>query len=290
MDSSLYRFRLSQQPLTPDPPPPSQGKGEESADNRNPIPQKRTISCQRCRKLKKKCSKTYPSCTLCTHAQVKCSFLEASKISSVSISDVQELQARVAWLSRVVNNILPLDSPVESFATGSDLPVATSPSYDGPSPAITNEDLNPDAPHSLRLGNQILNIQGQGEHSLQTTAFSGGIPISNLLDELGSTTTNAAASISYPGSTTLNLLSGRRGSVTIPEEAAGRQFVDAYFRHIHRAYPFMDRAQVMKDVNMMGDLLTDRVDNMSTNLYIVMAIGCKYILALSRVAFVLSTY
>lgn len=191
---------------------------------------------------------------------------------------MQELQARVSWLSRYVNNVLPLEVPVESFATGSELPVATSPSYDGASPAVTNEDTNADA-HSLRL------IPTQG----QPTALSGGIPISNLLDELDSTNANTVASSSYTGSTTLNLLSARRGSVTrVPEEAAGRQFVDAYFRHIHRAYPFMDRAEVMKDVNMMGDLLTDRMDNMSTNLYIVMAIGCKCFCCIITLVHILS--
>ncbi|CAG8954515.1 hypothetical protein HYFRA_00004429 [Hymenoscyphus fraxineus] len=282
MDSSIHRFRLSQQ-LTPDPPPQSQGEGGESLDPRNSIPPKRTISCQRCRKLKKKCSKTHPSCTLCTHAQVPCSFLEASKTLSLSLSDIQDLQARVVWLSSYVNNALPLTSPVESFATGADLTASTSHSYDGSSPAIGNEDLIPGQPHPLSLRTQIPILHNTGENTIQATTPIQGLP--SPLDQLEAPITNANSSISYQASSIFNIHSAGRESITrVPDEAAGRQFVDAYFRHIHRAYPFMDRAEVSKKVDMMGDLLTDRMENMSTNVYIVMAIGCTTLQRMGQVS------
>tara|TARA_R110002060_G_scaffold9891_2_gene14774 strand:+ start:835 stop:2394 length:1560 start_codon:yes stop_codon:yes gene_type:complete len=68
-----------------------------------------------------------------------------------------------------------------------------------------------------------------------------------------------------------------------PGSTTGRQLVEAYFRHIHRSYPFIDRAEVLKDVDvMMG--LSDGLEKMSRRLYLVLAIGCTTLRRIGQVS------
>lgn len=68
-----------------------------------------------------------------------------------------------------------------------------------------------------------------------------------------------------------------------PGSTTGRQLVEAYFRHIHRSYPFINRAEVLKDVDvMMG--LSDGLEKMSRRLYLVMAIGCTTLRRIGQVS------
>ncbi|PVH81415.1 hypothetical protein DL98DRAFT_395856, partial [Cadophora sp. DSE1049] len=68
-----------------------------------------------------------------------------------------------------------------------------------------------------------------------------------------------------------------------PKRAAGRQLVDAYFRHIHRSYPFINRAEVLTDVDAMMSL-SDGLKNMSRRLYLIMAIGCTTLRRIGQVS------
>lgn len=68
-----------------------------------------------------------------------------------------------------------------------------------------------------------------------------------------------------------------------PAQPAGRQLVDAYFRHIHRSYPFLDRTAILKEVDsMLG--LSEGFEHMSRKLYLVMAIGCTTLRRIGRVS------
>jgi hypothetical protein len=60
----------------------------------------------------------------------------------------------------------------------------------------------------------------------------------------------------------------------LPPDAAARRFVDAYFRNVHRAYPFMDRNKTMQDLETITDMSQWHSTASSTLLYLVMAVGC----------------
>jgi len=64
---------------------------------------------------------------------------------------------------------------------------------------------------------------------------------------------------------------GLAGTSDPSKTFAGRQLVDAYFRHIHRSYPFINRSEVIGEVESMMTL-PDRFDSISRKLYLVMAI------------------
>ncbi|KUJ14832.1 uncharacterized protein LY89DRAFT_123279 [Mollisia scopiformis] len=63
------------------------------------------------------------------------------------------------------------------------------------------------------------------------------------------------------------------GTPRVSAPPAGRQLVDAYFRHIHRSYPFLDRTVILKEVDSALSL-SEGLENMSRKLYLIMAIGC----------------
>ncbi|KAK6225216.1 fungal specific transcription factor domain-containing protein [Colletotrichum tabaci] len=63
-------------------------------------------------------------------------------------------------------------------------------------------------------------------------------------------------------------------SSSLPRDAIARRFVDAYFRNVNRAYPFVNRARVLRDLESLGESTKRRRDAGSTLLYLVMAIGC----------------
>ncbi|KAM3524561.1 hypothetical protein MY4038_007686 [Beauveria bassiana] len=110
-------------------------------------------------RFKKKCSRTFPVCSLCARAGRDCSFsaAAAAAVSSSSSSlssakaQVHHLRARVAWLSRLIdeNNFLARGCPsIEGVSTGSDLTgMLASPSPIPPAtnvsslPAVTQLDL-----------------------------------------------------------------------------------------------------------------------------------------------------
>jgi hypothetical protein len=73
--------------------------------------------------------------------------------------------------------------------------------------------------------------------------------------------------------------SSRRFSIhqALPSGAAARRFVDAYFRNVNRAYPFVDQAKVLRHLEAPHEFASrhhHHRDAGSTLLYLVMAIGC----------------
>ncbi|KAF8866299.1 hypothetical protein BDZ45DRAFT_539640, partial [Acephala macrosclerotiorum] len=93
--------------------------------------------------------------------------------------------------------------------------------------------------------------------------------------------------IASPGSSTTVATSRQSGGSIIPlkspEPPAGRQLVDAYFRHIHRSYPFIDRTEVLKGVDAMISL-SDGFEKISRKLFLIMAIGCTTLRRIGHVS------
>lgn len=61
---------------------------------------------------------------------------------------------------------------------------------------------------------------------------------------------------------------------SLPPKIPASRFVDAYFRHVNRAYPFVDQAKIRRDLESLGDVSQANRDPSATLLYLVMAIGC----------------
>lgn len=59
----------------------------------------------------------------------------------------------------------------------------------------------------------------------------------------------------------------------LPPDAAARRFVDAYFRHVNRAYPFLSRPEVLSQLELFEYHAERHKAPESTRLYLIMAIG-----------------
>ncbi|KAI9162658.1 fungal specific transcription factor domain-containing protein [Paramyrothecium foliicola] len=64
------------------------------------------------------------------------------------------------------------------------------------------------------------------------------------------------------------------GLAAMARNAIARRFVDAYFRHINRAYPFVNRSKVLRKFDTVTSLSRRRGDTESTLLHLIMALGC----------------
>ncbi|KAN0099012.1 Fungal specific transcription factor domain containing protein [Hyaloscypha variabilis] len=222
--TAFQRFRLAQ---------PS-----SEVDSSRPV-QSATIdrvsSCHRCRKLKKKCSRTLPECQLCRRAGVPCS------ISDPLQSKEAVLQARVNWLSRIVNERLFPNFSIEEVETGTDFI-------------------------------QILDLVAQSRSPPGTTEIS---PSDTSHEESGvAAVLTSLSSDQGNGSRGSYVIENTTALLPLPSDAACRRFVDAYFRHVHRAYPFADRKMVTSDLDRKQTLEKCKDDPASLKLYLIMAIGC----------------
>ncbi|KAK9778261.1 putative Transcription factor domain-containing protein [Seiridium cardinale] len=244
--------------------PPSAGGAEKppslSVAKPNHIP-----ACDRCRNFKKKCSRTFPVCSLCASAGTKCSF---STPASSSDAQTHHLRARVDWLTSYINQALPLAAPgIETIETGAELSeivqwISTNAALSqGQSPpsAISGSQNVLLSGHQLMVDHRGLEpgVEGQtaraspGHQSIvrqSPEAFTGG---------------------SQPPADGTHVINQR-----LPPNAAARRFVDAYFRNVNRAYPFVDRNKVLNDLETLGDFPQRKQDADSTLLYLIMAIGC----------------
>ncbi|CAG7561409.1 unnamed protein product [Fusarium equiseti] len=236
-------------------------------------------ACDRCRSFKKKCSRTFPVCSLCAAAGQRCSY--TSPIANAE-AQIHQLRTRVQWLSQYINqNILPPGSQggIDGIETGADL---VSILGRGPRAGVENvaDQEVTSSPLSRALGansppvdatTTLPELRGQGE-----------APIGQQHAEIrveerdpGSVRTTSSHFSSYQGST--------EGSVTrrrliarhaLPLDIAPSRFVDAFFRHVNRAYPFVDQMRIRRDLETLGDASPADQDPPMTLLYLVMAIGC----------------
>ncbi|KAM5355376.1 hypothetical protein ACJ41O_002022 [Fusarium nematophilum] len=238
-------------------------------------------ACDRCRSFKKKCSRTYPVCSLCASAGQRCTY--TSPIANAE-AQAHQLRARVQWLSRYIDeNLLPpgQQGSINAVETGVDLgPVLGSGQRNGMG-------SGPPAGNSGTASSPLSRAPGPATPPLDTT---GPVPLIGGRDHpmtgqqsaemriedrdpgsVGATSSHISYQGSNEGSITKRRLIARQA---LPPDIAPSRFVDAFFRHVNRAYPFVDQARIRRDLESLGDSSPADQDPPMTLLYLVMAIGC----------------
>ncbi|OKL58071.1 hypothetical protein UA08_06491 [Talaromyces atroroseus] len=189
-------------------------------------------ACERCRRLKKRCTRTAEgACSLCVAAWVPCSFPK-------SVQQVHErekaLQERISWLSRFVNEVRQSSAvPVELIETGHELTTTLS---------VIQSPVTTEQVPAVRDHPWSENTHGQGSSI-----------------NVGETERNTTPPC-------------------LLDKATASRLVDAYFRHVHRAYPFLDREQAIQSLDSCflsatGDTVLLEIARLPTRLAVVMAIG-----------------
>ncbi|KAF7549805.1 hypothetical protein G7Z17_g6141 [Cylindrodendrum hubeiense] len=244
----------------------------------NPVPP----ACDRCRSFKKKCSRTYPVCSLCASAGQRCSY--SNPVANAE-AEAHQLRARVQWLTQYVDeNVLMPGRPsgVGAVETGADLTAilgtglrgrpgaalsatASSPLPQVPGPVTPPLELNA----ARDAVGHITYMGGRDQLMVDQQSIDGRIE-DNDPGSVGA----SSSLVSYQGSIDG---SNKRRLVThqaLPPDIPASRFVDAYFRHVNRAYPFVDQTKVRRDLESLGDISQVNRDPSATLLYLVMAIGC----------------
>lgn len=263
MKASIHRFRLRQtSPSAPGDGTPASPRRRRSASPKpaaaatasRPSGRHAVPACERCRSFKKKCSRTFPVCTLCANAGQKCSY---SNPASSAEGQIVQLGARVQWLTQYINeNLMGVqDGGIEAVETGSDLPSARNVSYRR-QPGGGQETI-PATPQTEVPPGQGVTVH-VNENGVTSPLDPGSV--------------GAGSHVSYTGSADSS--KGFLGQHGLPADAAARRFVDAYFRNVNRAYPFVDQSKVLNDLDTPGEFVKRRRDARSTLLYLVMALGC----------------
>lgn len=208
-------------------------------------------SCDRCRQFKKKCTRTPPECAGCAHAGVECSL--GALACLVGLQD----QGQSGCLNR------PSHQKSKSWKS-------TSASTHHPTDTV-----------------------GVIDKSLATAQIHSPVsdPISGTLVPITSPTRQTANG--SPGSADValerpskrarfeepiaeSLQAHYSSPPTVTSLPSRRSLVDAYFRDVHRAYPFLDRSRILLALqaeNSALSVLPQANDVNTTMLYLVMAIG-----------------
>lgn len=157
---------------------------------------------------------------------------------------MHHLRARIAWLSRHVNASLPPgQAPVESVKTGLDLELSTA-------------------------------MAARSQHSSPSSTMAVDALRDMRRDVMPDVHPQSVSPSSITGATMT--CASDVSSTTLPQDALARRLVDAYFRNVNRAYPFVDREKVLRDLEMAaddGDAASGSGSG-ATLLYLIMAIGC----------------
>lgn len=250
----------------------------------------RMPACDRCRNLKKRCSRTFPACNLCSHANQDCSY-SATPISPEA--EVLQLRARVQWLSAYIDHhALQTDTgrSVADIATGSDLdailktqqqrevsnsgtsksrariqaPSAASPVILEPPPtSVATEPFTVgESPVSFGLDETSRN----GPSSAKTNLPSQNVGSTDLAARPSHEEVVADANDGMENSL-LDQRSPSEGNSTM-------RYVQAYFRNVDRAYPFLYQSKIVENLGTLGGLAQGLRDSQSTLLYLIMSIGC----------------
>ena len=176
-------------------------------------------------------------CTLCANAGQKCSY---SSPASTAEGQVLQLNARVQWLSQYINDT----SGIGDRGAGSGGGIET-----------------------VETGSDLRSLLGTGRQGLE-------IPPSGNDDALADSSRDPYNSSSSSHHRHQGLDGGRSHAALSLDDTARRRFVDAYFRNVNRAYPFVDQAKILTDLNSPGQELAETHGARFTLLYLVMAIGC----------------
>ncbi|KAH7155578.1 fungal-specific transcription factor domain-containing protein [Dactylonectria estremocensis] len=293
MKASIHRFRLRR--VSPSPrdagrarsASPPTGRSPDQHLHQQPSPQPASSAsssqrlsgtgaskpvppaCDRCRSFKKKCSRTYPVCSLCAGAGQRCSY--SNPVASAE-AQAHQLRARVQWLTRYIDE-----------NTGADLTAILGPGLratPGPARSATNSSPSTRVPGPVTPPLELNAARdaagpvafGAGRDQLMVDAQS----IDGRIEDNEQIGMGAPGSlVSYQGSADGSSNTRRLvAQQSLPPDIPASVFVDAYFRHVNRAYPFVDQAKVRRDLESSGDISQVNRDPSATLLYLVMAIGC----------------
>ncbi|KAI4599077.1 hypothetical protein KJ359_002494 [Pestalotiopsis sp. 9143b] len=245
--------------------PPSEGGSEKPLHLSSTAKPSHIPACDRCRNFKKKCSRTFPVCSLCASAGTKCSF---STPASSSDAQTHHLRARVEWLTGYFNQALPLGAPaIETIETGSDLTELVQ--WISTTAALSQGH----SPGSGISGSQNVLLQGSQlmvDHRNLEPGIDGQPRRHSSVHQ--PVIHQSSEVFGRPSHSTAD--GGHVINQRLPPNAAARRFVDAYFRNVNRAYPFVDRNKVLNNLETLGDFPKRNQDADSTLLYLIMAIGC----------------
>ncbi|KAI1776950.1 fungal-specific transcription factor domain-containing protein [Hypoxylon cercidicola] len=252
MESHMARFRLRRRPF------------------KNALPASTTqsvtellagliTSCDRCRQFKKKCSRTPPECAGCAHAGVECSL--GALACLVGLQD----QEQSTWLDRSAhqknkswkNSDADAHRPTSAAAV-IDKSSPTAPINSPPAQDSLPSTLAPIPPPSRQTTNQISNESPVSEEVVLERP-SKRVRLEEPESQLG-----VSPQGHYSSPPTVSSLPSRRS------------LVDAYFRDVHRAYPFLDRSRILMALqaeNSSVSISSQVNDVNATMLYLVLAIG-----------------
>lgn len=237
MKFATHRFRL-QRPSSPevqDPPAPEDSSavldtdvysGRKQCGVAIPPP-----ACTRCRQHKKKCSKTLPSCKSCMDVGRKCSYFD-SRQSLLAPAHV--LQARIQWLTQYI------EDNFHAKNLGTPLP-SEQRRLSGIASTSQEGEVSPTSGHRSSVGHDSI-INGSlpepehgGHRTVGTSLLDLQPPIINK-EAFG----HSRASVSARMSPNIISLSS--------------ECIDAYFHHVHRAYPFVDKERIMQEKRSNTDV------------------------------------
>ncbi|KAK8086063.1 hypothetical protein PG994_001037 [Apiospora phragmitis] len=294
LESSLHRFRVSRTeptfktedtPSSMSPPslaheqprsavggratPPIGGAGDSCHNKPTGLPppaatsssSKSIPACDRCRSFKKKCSRTFPVCSLCASAGQRCSF---STPASSTNAQIHHLRARVEWLSRYINEALPIGpAGIEAVETGTDISELLL--LQGTSPGLSQNGQSPAASAmSAVAARQAQQLQQHRQlppmhedHPMMDHTQSTVEVNMNNSQPASSPDHHSIAHGSVESYSDARSVTSTMTAQRLPQDAAARRFVDAYFRNVNRAYPFVDRNKILHDLERAGQIPDD---------------------------------
>lgn len=191
------------------------------------------------------------------------------------------MRERVKWLSGYINeNLLPAgrNDGIERVETGADLVPLLGRRDSRTGAAVTDvgsRSMPLPPPRTSGPATPPLDVNpGRDQAILTQTAVEP--PQSNLTSPLASAASVGAtsSSLSYATPTEGSVKRRKITRQAPPPAVTARRFVDAYFRNVNRAYPFVNQAKVRSDLENIEDLSQRRHDPSLTLVYLVMAIGC----------------
>ncbi len=259
MESHLSRFRIKPSSSTSTTPESSGSGLTHQEPDASPIPG-RVTACDRCRRLKKKCSRTVPECEYCANAGVECS------LGAFTPANMARLRARLAWVESFIDqrNLLGGGRLISQLMTGTDLSELAD-RGEGLSPGRANELLVPGSADTRSVLPPSGSKQpSEGESASPRNEDDARRSLKRLrLGHTGTSSVDDPDEYESPAQQPL------------PEKSIAHALVDAYFQDVNRAYPFLNRNMIFLALKNIGDRVPSleerNVD--STILYLVMAIG-----------------
>ncbi|KAF1933328.1 uncharacterized protein M421DRAFT_415666 [Didymella exigua CBS 183.55] len=234
-----------------------------------------SLSCDRCRHKKLKCSKEHPTCKICTQSGATCHYSGKIIRSPLTRAYLTSVEKRLQGLEALVSQLLPgvnIDDVLSSSDFTGVSPLAAGPStpdvlrpalisspHSDSSPAVSSDPVLPEAVpsnadgfnwqeedanvDSLTDGMAALSVEPTGVGYLGST--SGVVFLRCLLDWAGFLH-QSHAQPQERRTERSTLLTGVLASAQISHAALTNQIastlIDAYFQEYHCVYPFVHEA------------------------------------------------